>query len=61
MAGSAITPLGEVSVAEVPYLFRDDAFDARLIADHVQVSEQMIRHWAAFARTGDPNAGDLPP
>jgi para-nitrobenzyl esterase len=56
---------------ELPFLFgRVDeqtgwnfigmARDARDAADRRHLSDQMIRAWTNFAKTGDPNGGDLP-
>lgn len=47
--------------AELPYVFgTHDPWMTTTIVDR-RLSEQMIAHWVQFARTGDPNAADLPP
>ena len=54
-------PPGAFHAAEVPYLFPDQQFLAASTPDQRRLSDQMIRYWANFARTGDPNGADLPP
>ena len=54
-------PPGAFHAAEVPYLFPDEPFQAASTPDQRRLSDQMIRYWANFARTGDPNGHDLPP
>jgi para-nitrobenzyl esterase len=53
-------PPGAFHAAEVPYLFNDDKFEAA--ANHGQrtLSTHMMRYWANFAHTGDPNGNGLP-
>jgi para-nitrobenzyl esterase len=53
-------PPGAFHAADVPYLFRDATFDPLLSDAQRALSEQMIRYWAQFARSGDPNAEGLP-
>jgi len=54
-------PPGAFHAAEVPYLFRDQQFEAGSTSDQRRLSDQMIRYWARFAQTGDPNGAGLPP
>ena len=54
-------PPGAFHAAEVPYLFPDQQFRAASTPDQRRLSDQMIRYWTNFARTGDPNGVDLPP
>jgi para-nitrobenzyl esterase len=54
-------PPGAFHAAEVPYLFPDQQFLAASTPDQRRLSDQMIRYWANFARTGDPNGAGLPP
>lgn len=54
-------PPGAFHAAEVPYLFPDQPFQAGSTPEQRRLSDQMIRYWANFARTGDPNGADLPP
>jgi para-nitrobenzyl esterase len=53
-------PPGAFHAAEVPYLFNDDKFEAASTPDQRRLAAQMIRYWANFARSGDPNGADLP-
>jgi para-nitrobenzyl esterase len=53
-------PPGAFHAAELPYLFPDPEFLAAATPAQRRLSEQMIRSWAAFARTGDPNGAGLP-
>ena len=53
-------PPGAFHAAEVPYLFRDQQFEAGSTPDQRRLSDQMIRYWANFARSGDPNGAGLP-
>jgi para-nitrobenzyl esterase len=41
--------------AELAYLFDFTLGDRPLTATQERLSRQMMRYWAAFARTGDPN------
>jgi para-nitrobenzyl esterase len=54
-------PAGAFHAAEVPYLFPDQQFQAASTPEQRRLSEQLMRYWANFARTGDPNGPDLPP
>jgi para-nitrobenzyl esterase len=51
-------PPGAYHGAELQYLFREDG--TRFTPEQVRLSERMIRYWARFAHTGDPNGPDLP-
>jgi len=42
------------------YLFDDAQFRAPLGGEQRQLSEQMIRYWSNFARTGNPNGAHAP-
>jgi para-nitrobenzyl esterase len=46
--------------AELAYLFDFTLGDRPLTATQQQLSRQMTRYWAAFARTGDPNVSGQP-
>jgi len=46
--------------AELAYIFDFTLGDRPLTATQVKLATQMKRYWAAFARTGDPNAKGLP-
>ncbi|MEV0068068.1 MULTISPECIES: carboxylesterase/lipase family protein [unclassified Amycolatopsis] len=56
-------PMGAAHSAELPYLF-DGTFAgppaAPPDAGQISLSHQLIGYWAAFARTGDPNADGAP-
>jgi para-nitrobenzyl esterase len=54
-------PPGAFHAAEVPYLFPDQPFQHASSPDQRRLSDQMVRYWANFARTGDPNGAELPP
>ncbi len=54
-------PPGAFHASEVPYVFRDQKFEAGSTPDQRRLADQMIRYWARFARTGDPNGAELPP
>jgi para-nitrobenzyl esterase len=54
-------PPGAFHAAEVPYLFPDQPFLAGSTPAQRRLSDRMLRYWANFARTGDPNGPDLPP
>ena len=49
-------PPGAFHAAEVPDLFPDQKFQAGSTPDQRRLSEQMMRYWANFARSGDPTA-----
>lgn len=53
-------PPGAFHSAETSYLFRSEEFEAQLDESQLALSDQMIRYWTNFARTGDPNGADLP-
>lgn len=53
-------PLGAYHGSELAYLFDLVDVDASLAADQQRLSDQMIRYWARFAATGDPNGPGLP-
>jgi para-nitrobenzyl esterase len=44
----------------VPYLFNDDKFETAANPGQRRLSAQMMRYWANFAHTGDPNGDGLP-
>tara|TARA_B100000586_G_scaffold241027_1_gene194173 strand:- start:76 stop:693 length:618 start_codon:yes stop_codon:yes gene_type:complete len=61
------TGLGATHTAELPYLFGNLQFAARQgdlrtleLADR-RLSQTMMRYWAQFAASGDPNGDGLPP
>ncbi|TDK60459.1 carboxylesterase/lipase family protein [Sapientia aquatica] len=51
--------LGSYHGAEIPYVF--DTHDAWLPTDasDIKLTREMIAYWTNFARTGNPNGGDL--
>jgi para-nitrobenzyl esterase len=49
-------PPGAFHAAEVPYLFPDQPFQAASTPEQRRLSDQMMRYWDSFARTGDPTA-----
>jgi para-nitrobenzyl esterase len=53
-------PPGAFHAAEVPYLFPDDKFRSAATPEQRALSDQMLRIWAGFARTGDPAGPGLP-
>ena len=55
-------PLGAPHGGELRYLFDGSFSQQPPLSDPAQValSRQLIGYWAQFARTGDPNAADLP-
>ena len=53
-------PPGAFHAAEVPYLFNDERFEAHASREQRHLSQQMIRYWTNFARSGDPNGTGLP-
>lgn len=57
---AADLPLGAYHGSELAYLFDLVGVDAPLTADQQRLSDQMIRYWARFAATGDPNGPRLP-
>jgi len=63
MFPDALMPLGAYHSAELYYLFATlqgiPPFTPLTPAQR-QLSDEMIRAWTAFARTGDPNAGGAP-
>lgn len=56
-------PFGAYHASELTYLFDNLGFGtpgAALSPEQQQLSDQMIRYWANFAATGDPNDANLP-
>jgi para-nitrobenzyl esterase len=53
-------PPGAFHAAEVLYLFNDEKFEAAATQAQRHLSAQMMRYWANFAHTGDPNGDGLP-
>ena len=63
-------PVGATHTSELPYVFgtldtagvgvRGDGPTARITAGDKQVSETMQQYWTNFAKTGNPNGGNLP-
>ena len=53
-------PPGAFHAAEVPYLFPDDKFRSAATPEQRALSDQLLRTWAGFARTGDPGGPGLP-
>lgn len=56
-------PFGAYHASELPYLFDKLGIGmaaAPLNPEQQELSDQMIRYWANFAATGDPNGVDLP-
>jgi para-nitrobenzyl esterase len=53
-------PPGAFHAAEVPYLFPDDKFRSAATPEQEALSDQMLRIWAGFARTGEPAGPGLP-
>jgi len=53
-------PGGAFHASEVPYLFADEKAEGSLTPEQRALSAQMIRYWAQFARTGDPNHDGAP-
>jgi para-nitrobenzyl esterase len=53
-------PTGAFHASELQYLFDDAQFRAPLTADQRHLSDQMIRYWTTFARTGNPNGAHSP-
>ena len=54
-------PTGAFHAAELQYLFDDEQFTGPLDASQQKLSDQMIKYWTNFARTGNPNGGGTPP
>lgn len=51
--------LGAAHATEIPYVFASQAaVDAGFSADSATLADAMVRYWAAFARTGNPNPSD---
>ncbi len=50
---------GAFHAADGPYLFEDDQAEPRFTPAQRRLSATMTAYWAAFARTGDPNAPGL--
>lgn len=53
-------PPGAFHAAEVPYLFPDDKFRSAATPEQRALSDQILRSWASFARTGGPGGPGLP-
>ncbi|WP_081900611.1 carboxylesterase/lipase family protein [Allokutzneria albata] len=53
-------PPGAFHAADVPYLFRDADFDRRISPEQRTLSSDMMRYWANFARSANPNGSALP-
>ena len=53
-------PLGAYHAAEIQYLLNVFAIPAAFTAEQTQLSDTMIRYWAHFARTGNPNTFGAP-
>jgi len=53
-------PAGAFHFSDVPYLFDVAGFGATFTPEQQRLADQMIRYWARFARTGDPNGRGLP-
>lgn len=54
-------PPGAHHNAEVAYLLTVAGAEEELTAEQWALAEHMIEYWTSFARTGNPNAGELPP
>jgi para-nitrobenzyl esterase len=52
-------PYGATHASELQYLFRL-TWRGQLDADQRRLSNNMIRYWAQFARSGDPNSSGVP-
>jgi carboxylesterase type B len=54
-------PSGAYHSADVQYLFELPLLGLPgLTSDQAQLSSDMVRYWTRFARTGTPNAPDVP-
>ncbi|WP_079168945.1 MULTISPECIES: carboxylesterase/lipase family protein [unclassified Streptomyces] len=51
---------GAFHAADGPYLFEDEQAEPHFTPAQRRLSATMTAYWAAFARTGDPNAPGLP-
>lgn len=52
--------LGAYHAAEIPYVFGNLSTKFRYPQNDKSLSKTMIAAWVQFAKTGDPNGGDLP-
>jgi para-nitrobenzyl esterase len=53
-------PAGAFHAGDTPYVLRDAGFTAAATPEQITLSDQMIRYWSNFARTGNPNGPGLP-
>jgi carboxylesterase type B len=53
-------PPGAFHAGDTPYVLRDAGVSAAATPAQVRLSDQMIRYWSTFARTGNPNGPGLP-
>ena len=55
-------PKGAAHASEIPYAFGhlNQNPDAKPSEEEVILSDIMIKYWTNFAKTGDPNGGELP-
>ena len=53
-------PSGAMHTSELLYLFDIPPFNPNFTAEQKALSDTMVRYWTRFARTGKPNAADLP-
>ena len=59
MVDGAPPVLGTVS--ELSYLFEDPLVEKQLTPGQRRLSDQMVRYWTNFARTGDPTTAEPGP
>jgi para-nitrobenzyl esterase len=53
-------PLGSYHAAEIQYLMDVSGEPAAFSPEQRELSDAMLRYWAKFARTGDPNTSGAP-